>query len=221
MTKRFATQLIAATISTLALNSSPHVAEAHNTTGICWEDFSKNDFVLNNDYYTVVQKGVGLGWSKLASNGALALCGGTGAYDASTAANCWMWRHRCVTAYINVGADAHMHIPDYLGRLGAPVQRGPVQAHTTGYPLRVYMEQGGAHALVDLNYIQVKGTVNAILSVKDAAGTWWDSSVLTPNTADLYYNVTDFGWDITEAKLMNVPGAGAAAVMGGIYILTP
>jgi hypothetical protein len=85
----------------------------------------------------------------------------------------------------------------------------------------MYMEKSGNKVLADLDYIQIKGSVSAILSVKDEAGVWWDSGPFAPNTADYYYNVSDFGWEITEAAITNVAGAGAAPQLGGIYFRMP
>lgn len=85
----------------------------------------------------------------------------------------------------------------------------------------MYMEKQGVKVLSDMDYIQIKVSVNAILSVKDAAGGWWDSAPLAPNSADFYHDVSAFGWEITEAALINVAGAGAAPQLGGIYFRMP
>jgi len=203
----------------------PRSAAAHNTTGVCWEDFSKNDFALRWDAYTQGGGGAFMGWSHVLTNGQLVECNVGGNYYTNVAASCWSWRHLCGNAYINVGADYHIHVGDFLGRVGPAVNRAPVQAHSAGLKLHIYMEQpgrgpGAPPELVDLDYIQIK-TANAILSVKDASGVWWDSPVYTPNSADYYYDVSAFGWEITEAVITGPPGALTAPQLGGIYIATP
>ena len=219
MKQRIAVRLALA-LAIAGLSLAPRSASAHNTTSVCWETFTKNDFAIEWDAYTQSGGFSFFGWSKII-NGALATCPAGGAYDASEAQGCWMWRHLCGNSYIRVGADAHIHVPDYLGRGGPAVTRGPVQAHTAGFKLHMYMEKQGVKVLSDLDYIQIKGSTNAILSVKDAQGVWWDSGAYAPNSGDFYYDVSDFGWEITEAALTNVAGAGAAPQLGGIYFTMP
>ena len=50
---------------------------------------------------------------------------------------------------------------------------------------------------------------------------WWDSQVYAPNSADYYYDVSNFAWEITEATITAPPGGATEPQLGGIYIATP
>lgn len=199
------------------------VALSRSAHADCWEQMTKNTFALNNDFYTTQGGATFIGWSQISSLGALEYCEAGTDYDVAEANHCWMWRHRCDTSidYIRIGANAHIHVPDYLGRLGPVETRGYFQPHQTGWLLHVYLEgPGGGHDLVDLDYIHIAGVATAILSVKDDDGVWWDSGPLPPNGGDAYYDVSDFGWLIRDAVLTDVAGTGRAVELDGVYFVT-
>jgi hypothetical protein len=67
----------------------------------------------------------------------------------------------------------------------------------------------------------VEGTESVIVNVKDENGVWWESSALTPNSGDYYWDISNHGWEITEAQIYVVSGSLGQPHVGGIYARLP
>lgn len=162
--------------------------------------------------------------------------------------SCWMWRRRCGAHYINLEPNAnegHLNYTnitppisfcdpgDGLG-LGFAKRTTPpcpnwaaepvstITPHGPSYSLTLWVENriGGNPVLFDFNYISVASAAMKV-SVKDAAGTWWViAASLAPNTPGTYYDITNQGWEITQAVMTNA-NPGELTAVAGLYYLTP
>jgi hypothetical protein len=104
--------------------------------------------------------------------------------------------------------------------------REDFKPHDFATDLHVWVEHLSSHGihLFDLEYVRNSGSTPMRLSVKDEAGTWWTTvlgpNAIGPNGEEYYWNVTDFGWEITQARMRNDNSSGPPVTLGGVYFST-
>lgn len=104
--------------------------------------------------------------------------------------------------------------------------RQDFQPHDFATNITLWVEHRTSHVqhLYDLEFVRVGGRVPMRLSVKDENGTWWttvlDPNGIGPNGEELYHDVTNFGWEITEARMRNNNNSGPPVTVSGLYFST-